>query len=126
METKYIGIVDELEERKRFLQEELRKINRLLQVARGEEPITSPSRGINKVKPTGVKWQKEVLSIINKNDKPLTLDEVRDKFVENGFAEAGSFRGRSAINVGLIRLAKRGIIEKTEQGAYHKKIKEDS
>jgi len=126
METKYTGICEELEERKRFLQEELRKINRLIQVAKGEEPITSPSKKINKGKSTGVKWQKESLSLINKSDKPLSLDEVRDKFLENGFAEAGNFRGRNAINVGLIRLAKKGFIEKTEEGKYKKKIKEDS
>ena len=111
-------IITLLEEERLWHMEQLRLINEALDVLKG--------RGRKKER-REISWSRELDNILQASERPLSMTEIRDKFVEKGIPEAKEKRYYNTIFATLKRKIKQGKVKKTEDGklVWVRKLKKE-
>ena len=116
-----ISLIELLEQRKLWLQDEIRQTDIALSALKSES--LSPKRGRLSTTPTAIKmkWAPKIDELFKNYDEELTLHAIFDKLGELGMDEAKNKLHRASINACLSRRVKQGKLYRVRPGVYRRK-----
>lgn len=114
-------IVQQLEQQKRFHQEQLRLIELALAAVRSGKAAgagTDTRSTANRIKKHRIQWTREISRRLDDFDEFTIMDLQRDLADKSGITSADTVQGQNIINNTLNRLEKRGLVQKVSPGVY--------
>ncbi|MFH2219878.1 MAG: hypothetical protein ABII68_09505 [Pseudomonadota bacterium] len=122
MNTTRPDVIEILEKEKKYYADQIRRINVAIAALTGKENVeeTKKQEPSSKKSAKSIQWTAEIKRVFDTNDI-LSVEQTRDRLVENGIVEAMSDSGRNSIYSTFSRLKKSGDLEKVEYGKYRKK-----
>ncbi len=123
MEYQGLDTIELLKKRKKWLQEEIRRIDLAL-VAMGAKPSLQKQDHVKSRPSDGVQWSDKVDEVFENYDGELNFEEIKEKLVELGLQEAGEKKYKPSINACLARKVKQVKLERTRPGFYRRKPKD--
>lgn len=118
-----LDTIELLKERKKWLQEEVRRIDLAL-VAMGVEPSLQKQEHVKKRPSDGVQWSDKVDEVFAHYDGEMNFEGVAKKLIGLGLHEAQNKKHKPSITACLARKVKQEKIERTRPGFYRRKPKD--
>lgn len=118
-----LDTIELLRERKKWLQEEVRRIDLAL-VAMGVNSSLQKQEYVKNRPSGGVQWSNKVDEVFAHYDGELNFKGVAERLVELGLQEAQNKKHKPSITACLARKVKQEKIERTRPGFYRRKSKD--